>query len=112
MKKSRPGHVLHVLARPGESRSLEDLVFAETGTLGVRRTAVDRTVLPRTSARVEIDGVTVRVKSGPHGAKPEHDDVAALAAHLGVPLRAAAARALAAHRAARPDVPREADRDR
>ena len=61
---------------------------------------------------VEVDGVEVRVKSGPYGAKPEHDDVAALAARLGLPLRAAADRVLAAHRATRPDPTLEAGHDR
>jgi hypothetical protein len=40
-----------------------------------------------------VDGHPVRVKIGPYGAKPEHDDVAAVAARLGLPLREVAARA-------------------
>ena len=38
MKKDRPGVVLHVLCRAGaRRRSWSDILFAETGTLGVRR---------------------------------------------------------------------------
>ncbi|MFL6119227.1 nickel insertion protein, partial [Actinophytocola sp.] len=73
---------------------LAALVLAETGSLGLRRTTVDRDVLPRRFETVHVDGHPVRVKIGPHGAKPEHDDVAAAAARLGVPLREVAARAL------------------
>ena len=47
-----------------------------------------------------MDGCTVRVKVGPHGAKPEHDDVARAASALGRPLRDVAADALAAWRGA------------
>ena len=48
---------------------------------------------------VDLDGHPVRVKVGPHGAKPEHDDVAAAAAALGRSVRDVSAAALAAWRA-------------
>jgi pyridinium-3,5-bisthiocarboxylic acid mononucleotide nickel chelatase len=92
MKKGRPAHILHVLARPRSAVDLERLVFAETGSLGVRRTVTTRTVLPRRIETVHLDGIPIRVKRGPHGAKPEHDDLAAAAARLGLPLRTVAER--------------------
>lgn len=92
MKKGRPAHVLHVLARPQDTPALQHLVFAETGTLGVRRWTVSRTPLRRHSTTVDLDGVSIRVKHGPHGAKPEHDDLAAAAGALGLPLRDVAGR--------------------
>jgi uncharacterized protein (DUF111 family) len=99
MKKGRPGHVLHVLTRPDTTSALRQLVFAETGTLGVRRSAVTRTTLPRHTTTVDGAGVPVRLKHGPHGAKPEHDDLAAAASTLALPLRVAAQRAHDAARA-------------
>jgi uncharacterized protein (DUF111 family) len=42
---------------------------------------------------VEVDGAPVRVKLGRHRAKAEHDDAAAAAAALGLPLREVLARA-------------------
>ncbi|NUT47214.1 MAG: nickel pincer cofactor biosynthesis protein LarC [Saccharothrix sp.] len=84
MKKGRPANVLHVLARPGDADRLGDLVLRETGSLGIRRTAVTRTALPRSVETVHVDGHPVRVKRGPHGVKPEHDDVVAVAARLGL----------------------------
>ncbi|HEY5019184.1 MAG TPA: nickel pincer cofactor biosynthesis protein LarC [Streptosporangiaceae bacterium] len=93
MKKGRPAHVLHVLTRPEDTPALRELIFAETGTLGIRCAAVSRAPLPRRTTTIDLDGVPVRVKHGPHGAKPEHDDLAAAAARLGVPLRAVADRA-------------------
>ena len=93
MKKGRPAHVLHVLTRPEDTQALRQLIFAETGTLGIRQAALNRSPLPRHMTTIDLDGVPIRVKHGPHGAKPEHDDLAAAAARLGVPLRAVAERA-------------------
>ncbi|MHA6796231.1 nickel pincer cofactor biosynthesis protein LarC [Pseudonocardia bannensis] len=94
MKKSRPAHTVHVLADPARAGECERIVLRETGSLGLRRSTVDRLALPRSTVTVEVDGQPIRVKSGPWGAKPEHDDVAAAAAVLGLPLRAVAERAL------------------
>jgi uncharacterized protein (DUF111 family) len=93
MKKGRPAHVLHVLARPQDAPALQRLVFAETGTLGIRRSTVSRTALPRHRTTIDVDGIAIRVKHGPYGAKAEHDDLAAAADQLGLPLRAVAERA-------------------
>ena len=94
MKKGRPGHILHLLVEQQDCDALQELLFAETGTLGVRRSTVDRTVLPRHFETVHVDGVPVSVKHGPYGAKPEHDDLVAAAGRLGLPLRAVAERAM------------------
>jgi pyridinium-3,5-bisthiocarboxylic acid mononucleotide nickel chelatase len=93
MKKGRPGHIVSVLAPAALADTLAALVLAETGSLGLRRSTVDREVLPRRFETVHVDGHPIRIKIGPHGAKPEHDDVAATAARLGLPLREVAARA-------------------
>jgi uncharacterized protein (DUF111 family) len=97
MKKGRPANILHVLAEPDDAQRIERLVLAETGSLGVRRTTATRTVLPRHTDSVDFDGCVIRIKLGPHGGKPEHDDVAAAAHLLGLPLRAVAQRALNLH---------------
>ena len=92
MKKGRPAHVLHVLVRPEDTPALQQLVFAETGSLGIRRSTVSRTPLRRRSTTIDLDGVSIRVKHGPHGAKPEHEDLVTAAGVLGLPLRAVAGR--------------------
>ncbi|MFG1685260.1 LarC family nickel insertion protein [Nonomuraea sp. NPDC049269] len=96
MKKGRPAHVLHVMAPPEAADQLSRLVLAETGSLGIRQTAAGRVVLPRTTRTVDVNGCAVRVKCGPYGAKPEHDDVAAASTRLGLPLRTVARHALQA----------------
>jgi pyridinium-3,5-bisthiocarboxylic acid mononucleotide nickel chelatase len=94
MKKSRPGHVLHVLCHPVDQDRLAEVVLAETGSLGIRRQEVSRTALPRWTSTVTVDGHPIRLKHGPHRIKPEHEDVAAAARALGRPLREIAERAL------------------
>ena len=105
-KKGRPGVQLSVLCRPELTDRLARLVASGTGTLGWRERDVDKTELERHTDLVELDTggdghpVTVRVKVGPHGAKPEFEDLAALAAATGRPLRALAEEVLATWRGA------------
>jgi uncharacterized protein (TIGR00299 family) protein len=93
MKKSRPGHVLHVLSRPTDAAALQQVALRETGSLGIRAATVRRLALPREQASVEVDGHLIGIKRGPYGAKPEHEDVAAAARALDLPLREMARRA-------------------
>lgn len=102
MKKSRPGTLLSVIARPEDRAALEDIVFRETTTFGVRRREEPRTKLERRSVEVEVRGTKVRVKLGLLDGEvvtvaPEYDDCARLARETGAPLRQiyAAARAAA-----------------
>jgi uncharacterized protein (TIGR00299 family) protein len=92
-KKGRPAHVVTALGDPGRADALQDLLLRETGSLGARRTPVERHALPRDTVTVEVDGHQVRVKRGPHGQKPEHDDIAAVARATGEPLRRVAEKA-------------------
>ncbi|WP_223198423.1 nickel pincer cofactor biosynthesis protein LarC [Solihabitans fulvus] len=87
MKKGRPAHVLHALAAPETADELERLILAETGTLGVRRTTVRRTAADRSTDIVQVHGMPVRRKHGPHHGKPEYDDAVAVARQTGLPLR-------------------------
>jgi uncharacterized protein (TIGR00299 family) protein len=87
MKKGRPAHVLHALVPPESADEVERRMFTETGTLGVRRTSVRRTALPRTTDTVQVHGMPVRRKHGPHHGKAEYDDAVAVARETGLPLR-------------------------
>jgi pyridinium-3,5-bisthiocarboxylic acid mononucleotide nickel chelatase len=91
MKKGRPGTRLELLVRPGDADRLEDLLLAETTTIGVRRLAVERRALPRVRGTVEVLGYPVAVKlvtlpGGTRRAKPEFDDVRAVAERTGQPV--------------------------
>ena len=87
MKKGRPAHVLHALATPETADEIEQLILAETATLGVRRTTVRRTAAPRDTDVVHVHGMPVRRKHGPVQGKPEYDDAVAVARRTGLPLR-------------------------
>jgi len=80
MKKGRQGTRIEILCRPEDSPRFEALLLRETTTIGVRRSEVDRVVLAREEATVDVLGHTVRVKvvtlsDGGRRAKPEFDDV-------------------------------------
>ncbi|MFQ5557106.1 MAG: nickel pincer cofactor biosynthesis protein LarC [Acidimicrobiales bacterium] len=94
MKKSRPAHQLRVLCAPPIVGDLVDLLARETGTLGLRTHEVTKHTLARRVDRVRVEGFDVAVKVGPHGAKPEHDDLVRVAAGTGCSVRAAAAEVL------------------
>ena len=93
MKKGRPAYSVHVLARQERAEHCERVLLRETGSLGVRRSRVERRALPRRISEVDVDGQRIRIKHGPWGSKPEHDDVASAAEALGLPLRTVADRA-------------------
>jgi uncharacterized protein (TIGR00299 family) protein len=100
MKKGRPGHVLHVLTDDAHLDVMRHTVQAATGTFGLRATPVERWPSSRTMDQVTLDGMVVRMKVGAGRAKPEFDDVAAVASKTGATLHDVAARAHAAWMAA------------
>jgi hypothetical protein len=98
MKKGRPGTTVHVLCDPADADRFRASLRAETGTLGVRGTTLQRWPVPRTIDTVEVDGHAIRIKVSPGRIKAEFDDVARAARGTGVPLRQMAGRAEAAWR--------------
>ena len=62
---------------------LEQVLFRETGTLGVRRCRYERTKQPREETTVQTEWGPVRLKAG----KPEYEDCARIARERNVPLR-------------------------
>jgi uncharacterized protein (TIGR00299 family) protein len=104
MKKGRPAHTLHVLCGQSQTDTMRRIVFAETSTIGVRQTTVDKYALDRETVSVDIDGNPVRVKIARldgevTNVSVEHDDVAAAAALLGRSVKAVLAAATDAARA-------------
>jgi len=102
MKKNRPGMLLTVLCRPGDTNSLMDLIFAETTTFGARTYTAQRRVLPREWVTVATSLGDVRVKvSRVNGhirhATPEYEDCRKLAEEKKVPLQTVIAEAVRAY---------------
>jgi uncharacterized protein (DUF111 family) len=101
MKKGRTGTRVEVLCRAAEAARLEDVLFATTTTIGVRRLAVERRALRREERRIHVLGHEVRVKVAtlPDGAqrtKPEFEDVRAVSEATGRSLDDVATLVLAA----------------
>jgi pyridinium-3,5-bisthiocarboxylic acid mononucleotide nickel chelatase len=87
MKKGRPAHVVELLTSLDQADAMRSLLVRETGSLGTRTTIVTKHALERSTTSVEVRGHPISVKVGPYGAKPEYDDLVALAERLDVPLR-------------------------
>jgi len=88
MKKGRLGVELSVLARPEDVERLSDAIHDLTGSLGVRRTDLERGVLARRIDEAEGPWGSFRVKVSGSGdsyrARPEHDDIARIARATGM----------------------------
>ena len=85
MKKGRPGVQLQVQCRPADAEKLTDLIFRETTTLGLRRSTIERIVLPRRSVTVstpwgEVAGIVARQPDGTERFSPEYEVCGRLAA--------------------------------
>jgi uncharacterized protein (TIGR00299 family) protein len=87
MKKGRPAYTVSALADPSLARQVASCLTAETGSLGVRGTTIERWPAPRSTTEVEVGGLPVRVKVSPGRVKAEHDDAARVARVTGLPLR-------------------------
>lgn len=103
MKKNRPGTLVTVLATPGASAVLTDILFAETSTLGVRAHDATREVLDREVREVATPYGPVQVKIGRRRGvvvtvSPEFDACAQRAAEAGIPVKEVLAAAVTAWR--------------
>jgi hypothetical protein len=92
MKKNRPGVMLTVLCRPGDAPALDDILFHETGTLGIRRWLVDRRVLRRQAHCVTtpwgaVEGKIGWLSSAAPRFAPEYESCRRIAAEQKIPLR-------------------------
>jgi len=99
MKKNRPGTLLTVLCKPGDTNALMELIFAETTTFGVRTYRAQRRVLPREWVNVQTEFGEVRVKVSRVNGRvlhvaPEFEDCRKLAAEKDVPLQSVIASAM------------------
>jgi hypothetical protein len=103
MKKGRPGLLVTVLCDPARREALEEVLFTETTTLGVRRQEWDRTALERDRVTVETPYGAVAIKRGRrdgrvYNAQPEFEDCRRVALDRGVAVKEVWAAALAAYR--------------
>jgi uncharacterized protein (TIGR00299 family) protein len=106
MKKNRPGVLLSVLGAEDRLTALEEVLFRETSTFGIRRYPVSRHKLRRQACTVTTPWGPVQGKLGwlecrPPVFAPEYEDCARVARQHGVPLREVYGRAQQAYAEAR-----------
>jgi uncharacterized protein (TIGR00299 family) protein len=104
MKKGRPGHLLSALVPAASRAAVEDALFRETSTLGLRSFRVERSTLDRELVEVKTAYGPIRVKLGRRGgqlvnAAPEFEDCRAAAEQHRVGVKEVMAAAIAAFRA-------------
>jgi pyridinium-3,5-bisthiocarboxylic acid mononucleotide nickel chelatase len=92
MKKGRLGTLLTVLCKSGDAADLQQLIFRETTTLGIRVREENRVILARESVPVETDFGVIHIKTGSWqgeewNAAPEFEDCRRAAAAFDVPLK-------------------------
>ena len=91
MKKNRPGYLLRVMCDTENVAVLEQIIFEETTTIGIRRIEAERTILPRKKSEIDtpIGKVQVKICTLPDGQVryyPEYESSAALAEKNGISL--------------------------
>ncbi len=92
MKKGRLGTLLTVLCKSGDAADLQQLIFRETTTLGIRVREENRVILAREIIPVETDFGVIHIKTGSWqgeewNAAPEFEDCRRAAAAFDVPLK-------------------------
>lgn len=87
MKKNRPAYELHVLCEKEKITELENIIFQNTTTIGIRRYPVQRRVLSRRSDSLETPHGTAQVKICKVGERevvyPEYESVVMCAKNAG-----------------------------
>ena len=89
MKKNRPGYQLNVVCDGAKAGELEQMIFQETTTIGIRRIRTERAVLEREGRTVatSFGDIDVKICSGPGVTKlyPEYESVAAICRRENLP---------------------------
>lgn len=83
-KKNRPAYTLTVICKESEREKLENLIFSETTTIGIRRVEMERTILQREIQKKDtpVGAAIVKACTLPDGNiryYPEYENVAELA---------------------------------
>ena len=92
MKKNRPAYRLEVICKEQDLAKLQNIIFKETTTIGVRYYRVDRTELLREKVELETKygKITAKKVITPNGeifVYPEYDSAKEIAEESGIPLK-------------------------
>ena len=88
MKKNRPAYMLTVLCKNEDREKMEEIIFNQTTTIGIRRTRTERSVLERETLLIDTPYGEVRIKLVNHNNRkrfaPEYEDVAGISRRTGI----------------------------
>ncbi len=103
MKQNRPAVQISVICKVGDSKRLEDVLFREGLTFGIRRQILQRSKLARDFVAVQTEFGDVKIKTGTLdgrvvNAKPEYSDCASAAKKHDVAVKTVLEAAIAAYR--------------
>jgi len=92
MKKNRPGILLSVLCRPSDRQKIQELLFTETSTFGIRYREIERITLDREIVQVQTVFGSIQIKIGSQDGKifqvsPEFESCNAAAERSQQPLK-------------------------
>ena len=92
MKKNRPGILLSVLCRPSDRQKIQELLFTETSTFGIRYREIERITLDREIVQVQTAFGSIQIKIGSQDGKifqvsPEFESCNAAAERSQQPLK-------------------------
>lgn len=92
MKKSRPAAKLSVLCDTGAEKDIEEVLFKETSSLGLRKYRVDKIILDRKIEHVKTKYGEVKIKSAFYKnklikSKPEYEDCIRIAKEKNIPIK-------------------------
>ena len=92
MKKNRPGILLSVLCRPSDRQKIQELLFTETSTFGIRYREIERITLDREVVQVQTAFGSIQIKIGSQDGKifqvsPEFESCNAAAERSQQPLK-------------------------
>ena len=96
-KKNRPTHILKVICSEESEKEITKTIFEETGTLGIRKSKIERYILDRFNLIVPIEIqeenfiVNIKISKDSNGKiiniKPEFEDIKKIAEKLNYPLK-------------------------
>ena len=89
MKKNRPAWVLNVICKEEDIETLQNIIFEETTTIGIRYSRMERTILPRETRTLPTPWGEVLAKvctlNGKEQLYPEYESVAQLSREKEIP---------------------------
>lgn len=91
MKKNRPAYTLTVIGRKQDKEELQDIIFQETTTLGIRCRIEERSILKRENIEIPTKYGLLEAKKVIHHGKeymyPEYESLKKLARENNIPLK-------------------------